>query len=55
MIFGAIKLAGKVSTALWVVKKAHTVYKGYKKTAPAIKVTGKVFSTINDVKKKVFK
>lgn len=50
MIFGAIKLAGKVSTALWVVKTAHKAYKGYKKTEPAIKATGKVLKVVKGVK-----
>lgn len=49
MIFGTLKVASKVTTVLWVVSTAHKVYKGYKKTEPAIKATNKVLKAVKGV------
>lgn len=58
MIFGAlrtVKFVSKVSTVLWVAKTAHNVYKGYQKTAPAVKATNKVLKSIKKIGKVVGK
>lgn len=52
MIIGIVKFAGKVGTAIWVVKKARTVLKTGTTVYKTYKRTKQVTNVIRALKKK---